>query len=156
MTCIKSAHDIRTYIDGVLVEANHSEHYYRNALYDLHAMLTRLIDLEAPAADIPVILAQYHDILPSCERVFVLNPARKKRVQKMMKMARGVCKNQGWEYDARKFWGAYFGECAKDEWLAGKVPYPARPAWKQNLETLINENRFASIMDNVIANLKRG
>ncbi len=99
------------------------------------------------------VLAAYHACLPSCQQIAVLNPKRRKRIGEAIRLAKQVCKSQGWEYDA-EFWPAYFGECAKDEWLRGDKPNPNNPKWKQNIDVLLAEDRFAEIMDRAIAAMR--
>lgn len=100
-----------------------------------------------------VVLDAYHRLLPSCRRISVLNPKRQKRIQAADKLARQVCKAQGWTYATAKFWEAYFERCKADPWLRGEVPNPRNPAWKQNLDVLLKEDRFAEIMDRAIAEI---
>lgn len=107
-----------------------------------------------PNGDESAILSAYHSILPKCKRIEVLNPKRKKRIAAVVKLAKSVCASQGWPYEATNFWRAYFGECAKDAWMRGDVPYRDNPDWKQNLETLIGEDRFAGVMDGAIAAMR--
>lgn len=107
-----------------------------------------------PTGDEAAILSAYHSILPNCKKVAVLNPKRKKRIAAAVKLAKQTCTTQGWPYDANGFWLAYFGECAKDPWMRGDVPYKDNPNWKQGLETLIAEDRFAGVMDSAIASMR--
>ena len=100
-----------------------------------------------------VVLASYHEILPNCRRIAVLNPKRRKRIQAADKLARQVCKQQGWTYVPKDFWEAYFDQCLQDPWLRGEVPNPKNPGWKQNLDVLLAEDRFAEIMDRAIATM---
>lgn len=101
------------------------------------------------------VLAAYHDLLPKCQAVAVMNPKRRKRIQAADKLARQVCRDQGWEYDPESFWRAYFAECAKDPWMRGEVPNPKNDTWKQNIDVLIAEDRFAKVMDSAVTNLER-
>lgn len=101
-----------------------------------------------------VVLTAYHDLLPNCRRIAVLNPKRRKRIQLADKLARQVCRSQGWDYDAEAFWRAYFGQCLQDPWLRGDVPNPRNPDWKQNLDVLLAEDRFAQIMDRAISRME--
>lgn len=103
------------------------------------------------SAEDRAILDSYHAKLPRCQRIEVLNPKRKKRIAAAVKLARLVCADQGWEYKATEFWPAYWHECAGDPWMRGEVAHPTRAGWKQNLDVLIAEDRFANIMDRVIA-----
>lgn len=100
------------------------------------------------------IIDAYHRLLPRCEHVVVLNPKRRKRILAADKLARSVCKSQGWPYAATEFWGAYFGECATDPWMRGEVPNPKNPNWRQNLDVLLAEDRFASVMDRAIGSMR--
>jgi len=100
------------------------------------------------------VLDAYHSALPKCQRIEVLNPKREKRIAAAVKLARQVCADQGWEYNPQEFWAAYFGECAEDPWLRGDKPHPTNPKWKQNLDVLLAEDRFAGIMDRAIAAMK--
>lgn len=101
-----------------------------------------------------LVLAAYHELLPHCQRIAVVNPKRQRRVLLADKLARQVCRNQGWTYDARMFWRAYFSQCSKDPWLRGEVANPKNPRWKQNLDVLIAEDRFAEIMDRTVASME--
>lgn len=100
------------------------------------------------------ILAAYHEALPACQRVEVLNDKRRKRIAAIVKLAKRVCAEQGWAYDPAEFWRAYFTECATDPWMRGEVPNPRNPAWKQNLDVLLAEDRFAGVMDRAIASMR--
>lgn len=100
------------------------------------------------------VLAAYHAALPACQQISVLNEKRRKRVRAAVALARQVCKSQGWQYIASEFWDAYFAECAKDEWLRGDKPNPNNPKWRQNIDVLLAEDRFAEIMDRAIAAMR--
>ena len=100
-------------------------------------------------------LAAYHEALPNCQRVEVLNEKRVKRIAAAVKLAKQVCAGQQWPYVAGDFWRAYFDECAADPWMRGDVPHPTRPGWKQNLDVLLAEDRFAGIMDRAIAGMRK-
>ena len=102
------------------------------------------------------ILAAYHAALPACQQIAVLNAKRRKRIGDAVKLAKQVCKSQGWPYEVTGFWTAYFTECSKDEWLRGDKQNPNNPKWKQNLDVLLAEDRFAEIMDRAIANMRAG
>ena len=110
--------------------------------------------LREPQPIITAVLHAYHTQLPHCTRVNVLNPKREKRILTADKLARTVCRQQGWKYAIADFWGAYFAECAKDPWLRGDIPNPKNPAWRQNLEVLLAEDRFAKLMDQAIDGLR--
>lgn len=100
------------------------------------------------------IIDAYHDRLPKCLRIAVLNPKRKKRLAAVRKLAKQVCEEQGWPYDEARFFGAYFDECAEDPWMRGDVPNPHNAHWKQNLDVLLAEDRFASVMDRAIESMR--
>lgn len=101
-----------------------------------------------------MVLDAYHRALPKCQRVAVLNEKRKKRIATATKLARHVCESQDWEYTPAEFWDAYFAECGKDPWMRGEVPNPKNPAWVQNLDVLLAEDRFANVMDRAIAAIR--
>lgn len=101
------------------------------------------------------VLETYHRRLPRCQHVSVLNPKRRKRILAADKLARQVCREQGWPYDPAGFWDAYFAECEGDAWMRGEVPNPRNPSWKQNLDVLLAEDRFAGIMDRAIDAMRR-
>ena len=109
---------------------------------------------ESSVVDSSILIA-YHELLPRCQRITVLNPKRKRRIAQVVKLAKQVCREQGWGYDADGFWRAYFAECTKDPWMRGEVPNPKNLAWKQNLDVLIAEDRFASVMDRAIEQLRK-
>lgn len=96
------------------------------------------------------VLDAYHEALPKCQHINVLNPKRQKRIAAAEKLARQVCGQQGWEYDPADFWDSYFAECANDAWMRGEVANPKNAAWKQSIDHLIAEDRFAGIMDSAI------
>lgn len=100
------------------------------------------------------ILSAYHAVLPACQHISVLNDKRKRRIRSAIVLARRVCKSQGWPYVAADFWGAYFAECAEDEWLRGDKANPNNPKWKQNIDVLLAEDRFAEIMDKAIGAMR--
>lgn len=113
-------------------------------------------DASSAASDNAAILDSYHAILPACQRIEVLNPKRRKRLAAAVKLAKQVCASQGWEYVPDQFWPAYWTQCAADKWMRGEVPNPNNPAWKQNLDVLLAEDRFASVMDKAIAAMRGG
>lgn len=96
------------------------------------------------------VLDSYHQLLPRCQRISVLNDKRRKRIQVAIKLAKQICDKQDWEYDGDQFWSAYFSTCAKDPWLRGDVANPKNPSWKQNLDVLLAEDRIAGILDSEI------
>jgi hypothetical protein len=101
------------------------------------------------------VLDAYHRVLPKCQQAHVLNDKRKKRIAAAIKLAKQVCACQGWPYgDGVGFWDSYFTECATDAWMRGEVPNPKNASWKQNLDVLLAEDRFAGIMDRAIATMR--
>ena len=99
-------------------------------------------------------MAAYHEILPKCQRVVVQNPKRLKRIREADKLAKQVCRTQGWRYDADAFWRAYFGQCLGDPWLRGEVANPRNASWRQNIDVLLEEDRFAKIMDQALSGME--
>lgn len=108
-----------------------------------------------PSAEMQAVIGAYHRVLPHCQRVSVLNAKRRKRIAAVCKLARQVCRQQGWPYVPDEFWGAYFGECASDPWMRGEVPNPKNPSWRQNLDVLLAEDRFARVMDQAISAMRQ-
>lgn len=106
------------------------------------------------SADADAVLAAYHEILPLCQSVAVLNDKRRKRITAAVKLAKQVCRSQGWPYEPADFWRAYFTECAADPWMRGEVPNPKNPRWVQNLDVLLAEDRFAGVMDRAISSMR--
>lgn len=100
------------------------------------------------------VIDAYHRLLPGCQQVSVINDKRKKRIAGAVKLAKRVCAEQGWPYDPAEFWSAYFSECASDAWMRGEVPNPKNPTWRQNLDVLLAEDRFAGVMDRAIASMR--
>ena len=132
-------------------------HSERNAIHKPLSISKKKIQKES-GADAPqsaeAMLTAYRTNLPNCQSVHVLNPKRRKRFAAAEKLARQVCKSQGWEYVPEQFWSAYFGQCAKDPWMRGEVANPNNANWRQNIDVLLAEDRFASIMDIAIAAMK--
>jgi hypothetical protein len=100
------------------------------------------------------VLSAYHDALPKCEQISARTPKRRKRIATADKLAKELCQQQGWDYEPTAFWTAYFGECAADPWMRGEVPNPNNPRWKQNLDVLLAEDRFAGVMDRAISAMR--
>jgi len=100
------------------------------------------------------IVKAYHAKLPNCQSVEVPSDGRRKRLLKAEKLAKKICAGQRWRYVPAVFWGAFFGECASDPWMRGDVPNPNNPAWKQNLDVLLTEDRIAAVMDKAIAAMR--
>lgn len=112
-------------------------------------------DARPVPASASVVVEAYHAALPKCQAAHVLNDKRKKRIAGAVRLAKQVCASQGWEYgDGASFWSAYFAECATDPWMRGEVPNPKNAAWRQNLDVLLAEDRFAGIMDKAIAAMR--
>jgi hypothetical protein len=112
-------------------------------------------DADPPAAEgFQPIIDAYHAALPKCLHISVLNPKRKKRLEVARKLAKQVCKQQGWPYDEAAFFDAYWAECAEDPWMRGEVPNPNNSKWKQRLDVLLAEDRFAGVMDQVIERMR--
>jgi hypothetical protein len=105
------------------------------------------IPSQAKVDEVQAVVDAYHRILPKCQRITVLNDKRRKRVLAVVKIGKSVCKSKGWQYDGESFFTAYFEECSKDPWLRGEVPNPKNASWKQNLDCLLAEDRFAKILD---------
>lgn len=103
---------------------------------------------------VSIVLAAYHEILPNCQRAVVQNPKRLKRIREADKLAKQVCRTQGWRYDADAFWRAYFGQCLGDPWLRGEVANPKNASWRQNIDVLLEEDRFAKIMDQALSGME--
>lgn len=110
--------------------------------------------LKAESGDAEVVRAAYHRLLPNCQRAEVLGPKRKRLIATAVKQAKQLCRDQGWPYDPDEFWDAYFTECSHDEWLRGDKPNPNNPAWKQKIDTLLDETRFTAVMDKAIAAMR--
>lgn len=104
---------------------------------------------------VEIVSETYHRLLPSCQRHAVFNTKRLKRIIAADKLARQVCKQQGWPYVPEQFWTAYFTECAQDPWMRGERPNPNNPTWKQNIDVLLAEDRFAGVMDRAIDRVKQ-
>lgn len=101
----------------------------------------------AKTDEVQAVVDAYHRTLPKCQRITVLNDKRRKRVLAVVKIAKTVCKSNRWDYDGASFFTAFFEECAKDPWLRGEVANPNNPTWKQNLDVLLAEDRFAKVLD---------
>jgi hypothetical protein len=128
-----------------------TEKAIESAKADSHASA----DADPPSAEgFQPIIDAYHAALPKCLHISVLNPKRKRRLGAVRKLAKQVCEQQGWPYDEPAFFGAYWAECAEDPWMRGEVVNPNNPAWKQNLDVLLAEDRFAGVMDRVIERMR--
>lgn len=111
----------------------------------------KVVELSQDQRTVEIVLDCYHRLLPKCQRVEALTPKRRKRILSANKLARDLCRRQGWSLTVRDFWTAYFEECLEDPWLSGDVPNPKNPRWKQNLCVLLDEERFGQIMDKAVA-----
>jgi hypothetical protein len=103
---------------------------------------------------VQVILDVYHAVLPSCRQISVVNPKLRKKILQANKLAASVCREQGWRYSGKHFWQAYFERCALDPWMRGEVPNPKNSRWRQHVGCLIDEERFAEIMNDAIEALR--
>lgn len=92
------------------------------------------------------IVNAYHVALPNCAKVMALTETRKRRFAAAERNARRVCRERGWDYGP-DFWTDYFAECAKDPWMRGDVPNPKNAQWKQSIDVLLDDTRFAKVMD---------
>jgi len=111
-----------------------------------------------PARDqriVETIVDAYHHHLPHCQHVSALPPKRRRRILNADKMARTLCKQQGLSYHPEDYWDDYFACCEPDPWLNGTASNPNNPHWKQNIEVLLDEKRFAQIMDNALWQMKK-
>ncbi|WP_395119659.1 hypothetical protein ACFCQI_01715 [Rhodanobacter sp. FW102-FHT14D06] len=104
--------------------------------------------------EVGIVVATYNATLPDCQSVQVLNPKRRKRILAVCKLARKVCRQQGWPYTPEGFWTAYWTECSGDDWLAGRKKNPNNSTWKQNIDVLLEEDRFAKVMDQAIGAMR--
>lgn len=101
----------------------------------------------APAAiSLESVLADYHEILPRCQRVTAITDTRKRSFRKAEANAKRICKQRGWKY-GRDFWRDFFVECSKDEWMRGDRPNPNNPSWRQSIDVLLRDEHFAKVMD---------
>jgi uncharacterized protein YdaU (DUF1376 family) len=121
----------------------------------IHQSKNKDTPISPPEDTVQAVVDAYHATLPKCERVTVRTPKRTKRIQAADRMAADLCQQQGWPYERAEFWASYFGECLGDPWLRGDVPNPNNPRWKQNLDVLLAEDRFAGVMDRAISAMQR-
>lgn len=101
---------------------------------------------------VDLVLRLYHELLPACRKVAVKNPKLRKRILDSDKLASATIREQGLKVDRAFFWEAFFGECQDDAWLRGELPNPKNATWKQNLDVLLKEERFAEIVNRALAN----
>lgn len=101
-----------------------------------------------------VVVEAYHRALPKCMRLEVMTPKRKRRIANASKLAKQIASEQGWDWDPAEFWAAYFAECSSDPWMRGEVANPKNANWKQNLDVLLAEDRFAGVMDRAISGMR--
>jgi len=104
---------------------------------------------------VDILVDAYHYHLPYCQHVSALPPKRRRRILHADKMARTLCKQQGLSYHPEDYWDDYFACCARDRWLNGTESNPNNPRWKQNIEVLLDEKRFAQIMDDALWQMKK-
>ncbi|WP_287995539.1 YdaU family protein [Acidiphilium sp.] len=97
-----------------------------------------------------LVIDAYHEALPKCRKVSAMTPKRHKRISMADKLAKRICEQQGGIYDPSEFWSGYFAQCATDPWMRGEVPNPKNPAWRQNLDVLLAEDRFAAVIDSAL------
>ena len=78
---------------------------------------------------------------------------RSKQVRRCLTVARDICKDQyGATTITRQFWDAYFGECAKDDFLAGRQNGGrGHENWKSNFEYLTREEVMLKVFDRATA-----
>lgn len=100
---------------------------------------------------VDLVLRLYHELLPACRSVAVKNPKLRKKILDADKLASATIREQGLKIDRAFFWEAFFGECQDDPWLRGDLPNPNNAAWKQNLDVLLKEERFAEIVNRALA-----
>lgn len=100
------------------------------------------------------VVSAYHHALPKCQRMEVMTAKRKRRIANATKLAKQIASEQGWDWDPAEFWSAYFAECSSDPWMRGEVPNPKSATWKQNLDVLLAEDRFATVMDRAISGMR--
>lgn len=110
-----------------------------------HDLLGEILVTKSQKDEVAPILESYHRILPKCQRLNVLSDERRKKILKAVKLAKRLCKEKSLDYEI--FWDVYFEECDRDSWLRGELANPKNANWKQNLITLLDEERFAKIMD---------
>jgi hypothetical protein len=132
-------------VEGIVVEGIEiSPTAHESPNLNGHDLLGEIPAKGKPDTVQPVVDA-YHRILPKCQRLNVLSDQRRAKILKAVKLGKRLCKEKGLDYGI--FWEVYFEECDRDAWLRGDLPNPKNPAWKQNLITLLDEERFAKIMD---------
>lgn len=97
-----------------------------------------------------LVIAAYHEALPKCRKVSAMTPKRHKRIITADKLARRIVEQHGQDYDPHVFWPGFFAQCATDPWMRGEVRNPKNPAWRQNLDVLLAEDRFAAVIDSAL------
>lgn len=159
----KSASTRRTFDDQSPPDRKGEERRGEEGKGEEHEENHSTIDLLAPQEaegkqrdEAGIVVEAYNRLLPHCQRVAVLNDRRRKRIAAVCKLARRVCREQGWDYEPEPFWSAYFAECSLDPWMRGDVPNPRNPTWRQNLDVLLAEDRFAGVMDRAISAMRGG
>lgn len=120
--------------------------------------------LENPASEegtdpLEAIVSAYNRILggrPGCRASLTTTPKLCRALGRASTMAQTVCKQHGLVFEQTEFWEVYFTSCLDDKWLRGDTPNPNNAKWKQSLPTLIDEDRFAQIMDTVLSEMLEG
>lgn len=98
-----------------------------------------------------IVLDAYHRRLPSCQAVHAMTPKRRRRILAANKLAKALIADKALGMTPAEFWDAYFAECADDAWLSGKKPNAGNPGWKQNIDVLLRDDHFGSVMDKALA-----
>src|SRR3546814_17572923 len=89
-------------------------------------------DARPVSADADAMLAAYHERLPQCQSVAVLNDKRPKRIAAAPKLATQVCRQQGWPYEAPEFWDAYVTDDPAAHRTHALVPHSTQPTSTNN------------------------
>lgn len=97
-----------------------------------------------------IVIDAYNAALPDCRRAGAVTDKRRRRIAAANALARRVIRSKGWLCDLPTFWECYFQQCAQDPWMAGKRPNPNNPAWRQNIDVLIADDRLATVVDTMI------
>jgi hypothetical protein len=98
---------------------------------------------------VDLVLKLFHELLPKCRKVVVLDPKLRKRILECDRIASKTIHEQGLSVAREVFWEAYFGECQDDPWLSGELKKPDSN-WKQNLEVLLRAKHFGDIVARAI------
>lgn len=85
------------------------------------------------------IVELYHQKLPTCPRVEILNPKRKGQIRARW--------NEG-ELDSLETWGEFFDFCSHSAFLTNKTdPSPSHPNFRVDLEWLTNASNYTKIVE---------